>query len=81
MIMSDDHAAHAVGAYGSVVNSRIDEELYDLERDPEELNNVANDPAYAEIRRRLEVALWNAQSVAGDHPSRPVPAGVESTRT
>ncbi|WP_402463652.1 sulfatase family protein [Isoptericola aurantiacus] len=53
-------------------------ELYDTERDPDELHNVADDPAYAEVRARLEVALWDAQAAVGDepHPGQPVPAGV-----
>lgn len=53
-------------------------ELYDLERDPEELHNVADDPAYADVRARLEVDLWHAQAAVGDrpHPGQPVPAGV-----
>jgi arylsulfatase A-like enzyme len=53
-------------------------ELYDLERDPDELHNVADDPEYAEVRARLEVALWRAQAAVGDepHPGQPVPASV-----
>ncbi len=27
-------------------------ELYDLQKDPEELNNVYNDPAYADVKKR-----------------------------
>ena len=50
-------------------------ELYDLERDPDELCNVADDPGYADARARLEVALAEAQAAVGDepHPSQPVP--------
>lgn len=33
------------------------EELYDLKKDPDQMNNVAADPAYAESRRRLSDRL------------------------
>ncbi len=33
-------------------------ELYDLVEDPTEVNNVYDDPAYAEVRERLTVAMW-----------------------
>lgn len=36
---------------------RPEEELYDLRRDPEQLNNVAGDPAYAETRRQLRARV------------------------
>jgi arylsulfatase A-like enzyme len=44
--------------------SRPFEELYDLEKDPQELNNVADDPAYAEIKAELSERLreWILQS-------------------
>lgn len=53
-------------------------ELYDLVADPDELNNVYDDPEYREIREDLKVGLWHAQAAVGDspHPSQPVPAGV-----
>ncbi len=36
----------------------IDEwELYDLEKDPEELMNVYNDPAYAEVVKDMHAEL------------------------
>jgi len=36
----------------------IDEwELYDLEKDPKELNNVSNDPAYADVVKKLKAEL------------------------
>ncbi|HEX6984546.1 MAG TPA: sulfatase [Planctomycetaceae bacterium] len=50
------------------VAPRPEEELYDLEKDPHELTNVAGDPSYAaalaEMRRRLET--WQAET--GDDP-------------
>jgi arylsulfatase A-like enzyme len=50
-------------------------ELYDLEADPEELVNVADDPAYAAVRDDLEARMWLAQRDVGDvpHPGQPVP--------
>ncbi|CAN7165843.1 sulfatase [Terrabacter sp. LjRoot27] len=50
-------------------------ELYDLEADPEELVNVADDPAYAAVRDELEARMWLAQRAVGDepHPDQPVP--------
>jgi arylsulfatase A-like enzyme len=50
-------------------------ELYDLEADPEELVNVADDPAYAQVRDELEARMWLAQREVGDepHPDQPVP--------
>jgi arylsulfatase A-like enzyme len=54
-------------------------ELYDLEADPDELNNIYHDPAHAGIRERLKAAMWREQARLGDapHPSQPVPAGCE----
>jgi arylsulfatase A-like enzyme len=50
-------------------------ELYDLRADPEELVNVADDPAYATVRDDLEARMWLAQRELGDapHPDQPVP--------
>lgn len=45
----------------------IDEwEMYDETRDPNELNNVYDNPAYAEIRRSLEKRLGELQAEYGD---------------
>lgn len=54
-------------------------ELYDLRADPDELTNVYDDPAYAEIREEMTAALWREQARLGDapHPSQPVPSGCE----
>jgi arylsulfatase A-like enzyme len=55
-------------------------ELYDLEKDPDELRSVYHDPEYAEIRDELKRKLWQAQAAVGDnpHPSQPVPDGVDA---
>jgi arylsulfatase A-like enzyme len=46
-------------------------ELFDLERDPRELRNVADDPAYAGVVRELKDELHRLQAEVGDarHPS------------
>ncbi len=52
----------------------IDEwELFDLERDPDELQSVYEDPAFAEIRRELEVRLEEARREYGVPEEDPVP--------
>jgi len=43
-------------------------ELYDLRHDPSELCNVADDPAYAEVRAKLETKLAEYQNHFGDRP-------------
>ncbi|MEQ8718179.1 MAG: sulfatase [Acidimicrobiales bacterium] len=48
-------------------------ELYDLEADPYEVNNVIDDPAYRAIRRELETELARLQAALGDEPY-PAPA-------
>ncbi|NQU44177.1 sulfatase, partial [bacterium] len=42
------------------------EELYDLEKDPWQMKNVIDDPAYAEIRDRLKAQLKAYQLKTGD---------------
>ncbi|MEQ9287356.1 MAG: sulfatase [Cyclobacteriaceae bacterium] len=45
----------------------IDEwELYDLEQDPSEMNNVYNDPAYASVRENMHKRLTNMREKYGD---------------
>lgn len=43
-------------------------ELYDLEKDPQELNNVYDDPAYLNIRSHLRKRLDELQVYYGDKP-------------
>lgn len=43
-------------------------ELYDLAADPAELENVADDPAYAGVRAELAQHLATLQAELGDHP-------------
>lgn len=48
----------------------IDEwELYDLQKDPDEMNNVYNDPAYQPVRDSLTVQLRALQKKYGDSDS------------
>lgn len=54
------------GSSGRVLPSEY--ELYDLVSDPAELNNVADDPAYREIRAELEAELARLQDHYGDRP-------------
>lgn len=55
----DSHAAFLARRY----QHRPAEELYNVQRDPFELNNLADDPAYVEVKRTLrrELDLWMQQ--------------------
>ena len=44
-------------------------ELYDVERDPDELKNLANDPKYAEVVAELESRLEQWIEETGDFPA------------
>ena len=41
-------------------------QLFDLESDPHELKNLANDPTHTEVFARLRSALRDEQGKAGD---------------
>lgn len=43
-------------------------ELYDINRDPSEMNNLYNDPDYQEIAEALKSELYRLQKDLGDHP-------------
>ena len=45
-------------------------ELFDLEKDPAEMKNVYNDPAYADVVRELTDELHRRQREVGDEPYR-----------
>ena len=47
-------------------------ELYDLEKDPNELNNVYDNPAYAEIGQQLKVELQRLREEYKDTSEKPV---------
>lgn len=44
-------------------------ELYDLVKDPQEMNNVYNDPAYRDIVRQLKTELKRLQNELADDPN------------
>lgn len=54
-------------------SKRPAEELYDVGRDPGQLVNVADDPAYAEIKRQLSERLRNRLAETGDPRVGPDP--------
>ena len=61
--------AEALGTSGSLEESRPPEwELFDLEKDPYELNNVYSDPAYADTVKALKTELRRLQLEALDEP-------------
>ena len=53
--------------YKYIFNGFDYDELYDLENDPHELRNLANDPAYREIRDELAARMWKRVHETGDH--------------
>ena len=46
--------------------NRPAEELYDVEQDPYELNNLADDPAYADVKEELRKELHRWMRQQGD---------------
>ncbi len=42
------------------------EELYDLDKDPDQLNNIANDPSYEQIRKEMSAQLTAELKASGD---------------
>lgn len=56
-----------LGAPGSVEEPLPPEwELFDLEKDPNEMNNVYNDPAYADVVKELKAELLRLKEKYGD---------------
>jgi uncharacterized sulfatase len=52
--------------YRYAFGKRPAEELYDLAKDPDQVTNVAGDPAYAEVRKALAARLLRILTEAGD---------------
>jgi len=66
-------AGIGAGLFAGVRNEHVEHdpfecewELFDLEKDPKELNNVYSDPAYADIVRELKDKLHAKQAEVGD---------------
>jgi len=57
--------AHTQRSVDRYIN-RLAEELYDLRKDHDELNNLANDPEYAEIKNELRTKLLDWMRSQGD---------------
>ena len=57
---------NATGATGDQTNPTW--ELFDLKRDPEELQNLYSDPTYAHLREQLRTELRHLQVEVGDEP-------------
>ncbi len=56
-------------------------ELYNLESDPHELHNLADDPDFKEVRRRLEeqlVALLASEGLTIESDKMPIDAGIKT---
>ena len=61
--------ADALGQPGAMDDPKAPEwELFDLGRDPMELNSVYDDPAYAGVVRDLKAELRRLQMKVGDEP-------------
>jgi arylsulfatase A-like enzyme len=72
MVENQDKDAEHRRLYDLSFAKRPAEELYDLGSDPDQLRNVAADPAYAEIKKRLDARLmaelratWDPRLVGG----------------
>ena len=58
-----------LGAAGALPNETTPEwELFDLAKDPHEMNSVYDDPAYAKVRKVLTDELYHLQKEFGDSP-------------
>ena len=66
MIENRDKNALLRKLYDLAFAKRPAEELYDLTRDPGQLENVADDPAYADAKRELSDELFKQLRATGD---------------
>ena len=66
MVNNRDKDAHHRKLYDLAFAKRPADELYDLKKDPDQLINVAGDPAYAKTVRKLKKRLFAELSKTGD---------------
>jgi N-sulfoglucosamine sulfohydrolase len=66
MVENQNKDAHHRRLYDLSFAKRPAEELYDLKKDPNQLENVANDPEYADVRKELESRLMAELRETGD---------------
>ncbi|NQU21439.1 MAG: sulfatase [Candidatus Nealsonbacteria bacterium] len=66
MVDNRDKDATHRKLYDAAFGKRPAEELYDLKKDPEQLENVAGESAYAEIRERLSKQLTDQLRATAD---------------
>ena len=66
MVENQEKDAHHRLLHDLSFAKRPAEELYDLERDPDQLENVAADPEYADVRKELETRLMAELGETGD---------------
>ena len=52
--------------YEANFGKRPQEELYNLEKDPESMNNLADDPEYAALRNKMKAELFSALKAQKD---------------
>jgi len=64
------HYGVRTGTYKLICFDRTKQwELFDLVKDPKEMNNVYNDPAYQDVVRELKAELKRLQDELGDDPN------------
>lgn len=61
----------ATKEYKYVYNGFDFDELYDLRTDPHEMRNVAEDPAYADVKRELVQRMWRFAAAQDDRIFNP----------
>jgi N-sulfoglucosamine sulfohydrolase len=66
MVDNKDQDAEHQRFYGLAFGKRGAEELYDLKKDPDQLDNVVADPAFAAVRTQLATRLTQLLAETGD---------------